>query len=785
MLTKKIISFLFLFCLMNLSHLTGQILQYENQTIKKIDIIVHTRTGVVFDSNAVLTRMRTKVGGLFSQCDFDEDLKTLAVDYDRIDPAVETDDESVSITIHIWPKPTIRSIHWHGNHHIKTSTLQAELKVKCFDLFDRLEFNTAFHKLKTFYIKKGYFEADLDYQLETNYETNEVVITICIREGRSGKIQEINFVNFTDKEESEILHQMITKKYNLFLSWINEQGTYNEEAIQQDKLIITNYLQNQGYADAQVELSVMESCKAKDRIIVTFTADKGERYYFGSLSFEGNTIICSEEIDRIFLIRPGQPYSLEKIRDTLEKITDAYGNLGYIDAFVDFQPELIENEYCYNIHFTIEEGDQYRIGLLRVFGNTTTKTPVILHETLLKPGEIFNITKLKATERKLTNIGYFKNVNVYFVKGTESSLGNNYRDVYIEVEETGTGQFSAFLGYSTTEEIFGGINITEKNFNHEGFYYYSREGMSAFRGGGEFAHLTAQVGQKSRNYTLSWTKPYFMDTQWIIGFDLSKSSTQYISKDYDIDNIALVLRAQYNINQFLRTGLQYRLKNGVLHLHHHRDDNEQLEKAAKLNDLISAVGFSLNYDSGNHPVKPTSGFRSKLLLEYAGLGGQHCFFSVGYFNSYYLEVGSRMVVKYRADLKFIQPLFHTSSDTVPVDERIFLGGDFNVRGYRPYRLGPHFDHDRNAPKGGISMQLYSVEISRLVTSDYEAFAFLDAGHLSGDTWCFGRMSVSVGFGFNCKFLESIPPITLGMGFPLNARSRSEVKKFFISVGGNF
>lgn len=783
--TKYLIRFLLLNCLIYLFPLSGQVLQYENHIINNIEVIVHTQCGEITDSNAVMARMRTKEGGFFSQSDFDEDLKTLAQEYDRIDPSIETEDEFVSIKIEVWPKPTIRAIHWHGNHRMKTSKLQDELNVACGSVFDRLEFNTAFHKLNKYYIKKGYFEVELDYQVDIDCDTNEVEINITIIEGRSGKIQDIVFVNFTEKEESEILKQMITKKYNLFLSWITEEGTYNEEAIQQDKLIITNYLQNLGYADAQVDLTVTEPCKSKDRIVVTFTADRGERYYFGKLSFEGNTLICDQDIDPLFLIREGLPYSLEDIRNTLENIQDAYGQLGYIDAFVDFDPELVEGEYRYNINFKIEEGQQYRIGLLRVFGNTTTKTSVILHETLLIPGEIFNVSKLKATEVRLTNVGYFKNVNVYIVKGTESPLGSNYRDVYIEVEETGTGQFSAFLGYSTTEEIFGGINITEKNFNHEGFYYYMRDGMSAFRGGGEYAHLTLQVGQKSRNYTFSWTKPYFMDTQWIIGFDLSKSTSSYVSKDYSIDTISLVLRAHYNINAFLRTGFQYRLKNGVINIHHHGHDNSDLEKAARLNDLISAIGYSLAYDSTNHPVKPTSGFKSKVLMEFAGLGGHHSFFSIGYFNSFYLPIGSRMVMKYRADLKFIQPLFNTTYNTMPVDERIFLGGDFNVRGYRPYRLGPRFDHDKDAPKGGISMQLCSVELLRRITKDYEGFLFFDAAHLSGDTWDFGRMSASVGVGMNCKFLECIPAITFGYGHPLNPRGSSEVKKFFISVGGNF
>lgn len=765
--------------------LWGQVLQYENQTIGKVEIFVHSSTGIISDTNANITRLRTQQGRLFSQADFDEDLKVLAQDYDRVEPYVESIDQQVSITIHVWPKPTIRSIRWNGNHQVKTSRLQKELGINCFSVFERQPFNLAFHKLKAYYISHGYFEAQLDYQVETDSETNEVTIIIDIHEGRSGKIQKIVFVNFTDEEKNDVLHDMVTKKYNLFLSWYNEEGTYNEDAIQQDKLTIINYLQNSGYADAEVEINVEESCKT-NRIILTITANKGELYTFGALSFDGNKIICDETIDRLFEVRPGDPFSLDGIRETINAITDAYGKQGYVDTVVDFDPELIEGEYRYNVSFKIVEGEQFRVGLIRVFGNLSTKTSVILHETLMIPGEIFNTLKLKATERRLTNIGYFKNVNVYIVKGTESSLlEGNYRDVYIEVEETNTGQFTAFFGYSSVEELFGGISITERNFNHEGLYYMWRDGVRMLRGGGEFLNLTAQIGQKSRTYTLSWTKPYFMDTKWTIGFDLSNSTTEYISKEYNLDTTALVLRANYNINQFVRFGVQYRLKNGFVNLHHGGSHISELEKESHIHGLISAVGTSLSYDSTDHPVKPSCGFRSKLFVEYAGLGGDHKFLGTGYTNSYYYPVGSRLVVKYRADFRFIQPLGHTRYENLPLDERIFLGGDYMVRGFRPYRLGPHYKHFRDVPRGGLSLQFYSIEMSRRIIEDFEAFAFLDAGHLSARTWEFGRMSVSIGYGLRFKLIDSIPPITLGMGYPLNAHNRSDVKKFFFSFGGNF
>ncbi|MBA3721911.1 MAG: outer membrane protein assembly factor BamA [Parachlamydiaceae bacterium] len=797
-MTKILTNSLYLFCLLLLFPLFGYSQQLENNLIEKIDVVFHAASGSIFDSKPILARMSTKQGGFFSQADFDEDLKTLATDFDRIEPTVEVIDDKVYITLNIWPKPIIRSLEWHGNKQVLTRRLQRELGIKCFEAYERQEFNKAFHKIKAYYMRKGFFEAEIDYQVVPNIDTNEVDIIIEINEGRSGKIQKIVFVNFDEQEEHEILQDMITKKYNIFMSWITQEGTYNEDAIQQDQLIITNYLQNEGYADAQVDISVAESPKT-NRIIVTITADRGEPYFFGCLSFEGNKIISDEIIDRLFTIRRGDPYSLESIRETIDLLTEAYGRLGYIDAIIDFDSKLVDGENLYDLHFKIEEGEQYRVGLIRVFGNTVTKTPVILHETLLIPGEIFNSIKLKKTEERLQNIGYFKNVNVYIVKGTESSsLPGNYRDVYIEVEETSTGQFSAFVGYSSVEEIFGGINITERNFNHEGFYYLKRDGLKALRGGGEFVNATAQIGQKSSSYVLSWTKPYFMDTKWTIGFDLSNSCQRYISKEYDLETIGLNLRAHYNINQFVRLGFHYRLKNGFVFLHTHEEESEarhyhdyreleglhDLRREAHIHGLISAVGTSLSYDSTNHPIKPSKGFRSRFSLEFAGVGGDHTFLNAGYFNCYYLSVGSRSIIKYRADFRFIQPIGSTHYSTMPLDERIFLGGEFTVRGFRPYRLGPQYE-GTHIPRGGLSMQLYSIEMNRRIIEDLEAFVFFDAAHLSKETWNFGRLSLSIGYGIKFKLISSIPPLTIGMGYPLNPRNRSEVKKFFLSVGGNF
>ena len=153
--------------------------------------------------------------------------------------------------------------------------------------------------------------------------------------------------------------------------------------------------------------------------------------------------------------------------------------------------------------------------MVRVFGNSQTEANVILRESLLVPGETFDGAKLKATQSRLENMGYFKSVNVYAVRTTDDqALGENYRDVYIEVEETTTGNISLFFGFSSADDAFGGLDLSESNFNYKGIPRVFKDGLSSLRGGGEYAHARASFGSKQRTYTVSWLNPYFRDTLW-------------------------------------------------------------------------------------------------------------------------------------------------------------------------------------------------------------------------------------------------------------------------------
>ena len=102
-----------------------------------------------------------------------------------------------------------------------------------------------------------------------------------------------------------------------------------------DRLVVVNYLQNKGYADAQVSILVSEADQ-DNRIILEFVVERGTLYTAGRLTFSAHTLFTTEQIDQVFAIRRGDQFSPEAVREASRNITDLYGGQGYIDAVVQF-----------------------------------------------------------------------------------------------------------------------------------------------------------------------------------------------------------------------------------------------------------------------------------------------------------------------------------------------------------------------------------------------------------------------------------------------------------------
>ncbi len=774
---------------------------YDEKKVSKIEIVLDSSDPTApFDERPLLSRLKTKEGDEFSQLIFDSDLKNLSEQYERVDPSITLRDGQVFITIHVVPKPVIHQIVIEGNERVSKGTIQDELDIKPGTVFNRQQFNQAFNKVQQYYQKKGYFESQIDYRLIPVQGSNQVDILIQINEGRPGMIRKVVLNGFTKSEKSHIEEQMYLKKYNFLTSWLTGNGLYRDEALEQDRMMILTYLQNNGYADARADVSLTEDPES-GKLIVEITADRGAQYHIGNIKVEGNTLFTTDELLKRSLVHTGDIFSPDKVRDTSQNIKDVYGQKGYIDASVQFETALKENEPIFDVDFTIDEGQQYKIGLIHIFGNSSTESNVILRESLLVPGETFDSRKLKATQQRLEAIGYFKTVNVYAVRTPDdAALGDNYRDVYIEVEETTTGNISLFMGFSSMDDVFGGLDITERNFHIAHIGQAMRGNVSSLRGGGEYFHVRGTAGKKQNNILVSWMNPYVNDSLWRLGVELSQTYSK-LQKHVKVITYGGSVTANYPLSNYWTVGMRQRLRHSNDSLHIEPLDDSAIAQAsvnrvkAQLDQkgLISAFSGNISYDSVDNTYKPHRGWRSYFESEIAGIGGNYQFAKFQYLNSIYFPLWSKGTLKLRGDFKFLARIGKTDKQDVPYSERFFLGGDRDIRGYKPFLVGPVVAiqnstgayKDTDTPYGGLTSGLLSLEYNQEIFRMLDAFIFWDCGVVSFDQFDYREPRMTAGGGLRLD-IGNRTPIMVGWGYLFNKFDRKHKNQpFFFSMGGTF
>ncbi len=777
-----------LLCVFTLSTLTAAgepEIPYEGMIVKKVTVTFQNQApSDREDSEAIVKQLGVKADVPFNQETFDEDLKRLSEEYDWVEPSIKIDNHQLLVHLEIKKRPVVSRFNVTGSPFAATKILK-EGELKAGMTYNRETFYKSVNKIRDYFIKKGYFKVEIDHEVEPYPSNNEVMVTIIIHPGLKGRINEIVFEGFSKSEESTLQEMIRMKKYNLFTSWLTGSGTIREEDFDPDIQVIVHFLQNEGYVDAHVSMRIEERKDKKLALIIH--ADKGELYHINNISYSGFTLKSKEDLEKSAELKKGDIYSSDKVRAAQERLKELYTKDGYLQTNVDYTMTLLPQEREYNIEFNIEESDQNRIGLVVVSGNHCTRKNVIYNNLDFQPGEVFDSRKLKTSQKKLMSTGYFKNVNIYPVKADnhDSDL-SEYRDVVVEVDEAQTGNSSLFMGFSSTDNVFGGIDLTENNFNVAGLRSVWFKGPCVLRGGGEYLQIKGTVGAREYGVNISWLNPYLYDTLWRFGVNIDYNQSSIPDKNYNIHTIGGAMSATYPVTSAFSYGFRYRIQDSLFRA---TGQVPVLAKEERLNDgIVSGIALTSGYDSTDNVFKPRHGLRSNFESEFAGLVRNQIdlldfpFLRFQSFNSIYYPVWKKGTLKFRGDFKYIQPLWGGLADDFPMGERFFLGGEGTVRGYSPGKIGPTFGG--NNPTGGISSSLVSVEYSQNIFKPLDVFTFFDTGSIALNPWTIQKIKMSTGVGIRLDIGRQLP-FVIGYGYPINPDYEAQEQRLFFSMAGQF
>jgi outer membrane protein assembly factor BamA len=142
--------------------------------------------------------------------------------------------------------------------------------------------------------------------------------------------------------------------------------------------------------------------------------------------------------------------------------------------------------------------------------------------------------------------------------------------------------------------------------------------------------------------------------------------------------------------------------------------------------IISKVVPSYVYNTVDQPIFPTNGKRFTTSIDLAGLGGNTNFYKPMIEGVWYIKQNNRMTLGMRGQAEYIHSF--SGSKELPIFEKLFLGGEYSVRGFDIRSIGPQ-DPLTHLVLGGNKSLLFNVEEQFTIAGPVRLIAFFDAGQV--------------------------------------------------------
>jgi len=354
-----------------------------------------------------LPQLNTRAGQDFDLQAIEEDVRTLHRTRKFIDvhPKYVRVREGVVVIFEVVERPTLRHVKFVGNQRVTTRTLRKKAEIDVGDSMDSYVVEEARRRLEGYYHEKGY-EAARVTTVEGNKPGDKGAVFL-IDEGRSRKSLWTTFVGNSIASDARLLTQIKSKPgFFWFLG-----GDVDYEKIDSDVDTLTAYYRSLGFFQARVgrEVQVMHGI-GRDWALLNFVISEGPRYRVRNVSFVGNERFKGEFLERDLKLTSGEYFNQSQMDIDLGAIRDIYGGRGFVFADIQADPRFLEEPGELDLVYRILEGQRYRVGQInvRIRGeNPHTKHGVILNRLSLRPGDILDIRKLRADERRISSSGLF------------------------------------------------------------------------------------------------------------------------------------------------------------------------------------------------------------------------------------------------------------------------------------------------------------------------------------------------------------------------------------------
>jgi len=368
------------------------------------------------------------------------------------------EDQTIYLEINVTERPRLIDFKFIGIKKGEKDDLEPKMGLSKDRVITENMRISAVEAIRKFYYEKGYRNVTISVNEEIiEGANNGISLTFLIVKGSKVKINSLNFSGNEQVDDIKLKKQMKgtkemarmtlypdypvspygdTSKGLTFNQYLRETGymfptktlelldpyfrfkifsgsKFNEVKYDEDKDKILDYYNAQGLRDA-VLVADTQILNRKGNMDIHIKVNEGRKYYFGNMTWKGNTKYSDSILNLLLGIQKGDIYNLDLLNQRLGKQLSAeggdIGSLYQDDGYLFFHLDPIETAvYNDTIDFEIRmtEGPQATYGKITVSGNDKTKDYVILREMRTLPGQKFSRADIIRTQRELSQLGFF------------------------------------------------------------------------------------------------------------------------------------------------------------------------------------------------------------------------------------------------------------------------------------------------------------------------------------------------------------------------------------------
>ncbi|CAN7356154.1 outer membrane protein assembly factor BamA [Aminobacter sp. LjRoot7] len=746
---------------------------------------VEVRGNQRVDADTVRNYITIKPGKSFSNTDIDDAVKALFGS--GLFSDVRINQVGSTLVVQVSEYQVVNNVLFQGNKKLKDAALGGAIQLKPRGAFSQAALEADAQSIKEAYKRVGRDDVTVGTKIMDLGE-NRVNVVFEINEGGRTKIAAINFVG-NDAYGDRRLADIISTKRSSFLSFMLRDDIYDEDRLRADEEALRRFYYNHGYADFQVVSAFGELDEATNQYTITITVDEGQRYTFGDVSVESSIPeVDGASLQRLVETRKGDVYNAKDVEDSIIAITENVAGAGYAFAKVTPRGDRNFETRTISVVYTVDQGAKAYVERIEIRGNERTRDFVIRREFDVSEGDAFNQVLIQRAKKRLEALNFFERVEVSTAPGSQP----DQVVLVVDLVEKSTGEFSIGAGYSTGGDNAGPSvegSITERNF----------------LGRGQFIKFSAGGGKNSRDYSFSFTEPYFLGRRIAAGFDVFRQTRKYDDK-YQSDITGGTIRFGLPITNNISTQLAYNisqekyeydedcLTGGVLNPAKCTISPAIQDGIANSPWIKSSVSGTLVYNTIDDMKNPRNGIYANFTTEVAGLGGDAKFVKFTGRGSYYQTLSEELDIVGLVSVGggHIQGF---GDDGLRVFDH-FKSNDRMIRGFEYNGIGP-YDKNGGDHIGGTTYFNASAEAQFPIPIVPESFGlrgavFADAATLygskinvAGTNIVSTDMELRASAGIGLLWASPFGPLRIDYAIPLKKLDTDNTQEFNFGISTRF